>query len=60
MERACSQERNRLVRIRMLGGVGRVTGETRAPIPIALLCFRQPVFQYLGTISILESSHSLF
>jgi hypothetical protein len=44
----------------MLGGVGRVTGETRAPIPIALLCFRQPVFQYLGTISILESSHSLF
>ena len=36
MERACFQETNRLVRIRMLGGVGGRPGN-RAPIPISLL-----------------------
>jgi hypothetical protein len=35
MEQVCFQETNRLVRTRMLGGVGGVPGN-RAPIPIAL------------------------
>ena len=37
VERACSQTTNRLVRIRMLGGVGGVR-RNPTPIPIALLC----------------------
>ncbi|MFN7892122.1 MAG: hypothetical protein ACK5OC_17640, partial [Pirellula sp.] len=36
MERACFQETNRLVRIRMLGGVGGVRSNA-APMPIGLL-----------------------
>ena len=36
MEQACSTKANRLVRIRILGGVGGVPGN-RAPIPIVLL-----------------------
>ena len=37
MERACFQETNRLVRIRMLGGVAGVRSNA-APMPIALIC----------------------
>ncbi len=36
MERACSEATNRLVRSRMLGGVGGVPGN-RAPIPIRMV-----------------------
>ena len=38
MERACSQETNRLVRIRMLGGVAGVR-RNPAPMPIGLFVF---------------------
>ena len=37
MEQACFKEMNRLVRTRMLGGVGGARRKP-APIPIALLC----------------------
>ena len=37
MERACFQETNRLVRIRMLGGVAGVRSNA-APMPIAWFC----------------------